>query len=305
MKIHQVIIIGSGPAGHTSAIYAARAGMNPIIMEGHEPGGQLTTTTEVDNFPGFTNGIQGPQLMIDMKKQAERFDAKYITTTVTGVDLSKSPFTITCENSDEYLANTIIISTGASAKYLGLDNEKELIGKGISACATCDGFFYKEKTVLVVGGGDTAMEEATFLTKFAKEVYIIHRRDQLRASKAMQDRAKGNTKIKFLLNSELTEILFNENGVTGAVIKNNKENSTKSINADGIFMGIGHTPNTSFLNGQIKLDNNGFIITDNTTTNIPGVFACGDVQDSIFRQAITAAGSGCMAAIKAEHFISE
>jgi thioredoxin reductase (NADPH) len=305
MQIHQVIIIGSGPAGHTSAIYTARAGMKPIIMEGHEPGGQLTTTTEVDNFPGFPNGIQGPELMIDMKKQAERFDAKYVTTTVTDVDLSKSPFKVTCENNDEYLANTVIISTGASAKYLGLDNEKELIGKGVSACATCDGFFYKEKTVLVVGGGDTAMEEATFLTKFAKEVYVIHRRDQLRASKAMQDRATDNPKIKFLLNSEVTEILFNDSGVTGAVIKNNKENSSNSINADGIFMGIGHTPNTSFLNGQIKLDNNGFIVTDNTTTNIPGVFACGDVQDSIFRQAITAAGSGCMAAIKAEHFISE
>ncbi|MBT6326058.1 MAG: thioredoxin-disulfide reductase [Bdellovibrionales bacterium] len=303
--MHQVIIIGSGPAGHTSAIYTARAGMKPIIMEGHEPGGQLTTTTEVDNFPGFPNGIQGPELMIDMKKQAERFDAKYVTTTVTDVDLSKSPFKVTCENNDEYLANTVIISTGASAKYLGLDNEKELIGKGVSACATCDGFFYKEKTVLVVGGGDTAMEEATFLTKFAKEVYVIHRRDQLRASKAMQDRATDNPKIKFLLNSEVTEILFNDSGVTGAVIKNNKENSSNSINADGIFMGIGHTPNTSFLNGQIKLDNNGFIVTDNTTTNIPGVFACGDVQDSIFRQAITAAGSGCMAAIKAEHFISE
>ncbi len=305
MQIHQVIIIGSGPAGHTSALYTARAGMNPIIIEGHEPGGQLTTTTEVDNFPGFPNGIQGPQLMINMKKQAERFDAKYITTTVTDIDLRKPPFEIICENNDKYLANTVIISTGASAKYLGLDNEKELIGRGVSACATCDGFFYKEKTVLVVGGGDTAMEEATFLTKFAKEVYIIHRREQLRASKAMQDRATNNPKIKFLFNSEVEEILFNQNGVTGAVIKNNKENSTSPISAEGIFMGIGHTPNTEFLNGQVKLDNNGFITTSDTTTNIPGVFACGDVQDPIFRQAITAAGSGCMAAIKAEHFISE
>lgn len=306
MMEREVIIIGSGPAGHTAAIYAARADLKPIILEGHEPGGQLTTTTDVENFPGFPEGVMGPELMANMKAQASRFGAEYITTLVTKVDLSKRPFKVWCENGDEYLAQTLIISTGASAKYLGLPNEKALIGRGVSACATCDGFFYRDKNVYVVGGGDTAMEEATFLTKFAKKVTIVHRRDTLRASKPMQQRAFDNKKIDFLWDSEVSEIIANEAGVNSLKITNLKTNEVKIVEADGLFMGIGHKPNTDFLDGQITLDDHGFIITNgHPDTNVPGVFACGDVQDSYYRQAISAAGSGCMAAIRAEKFLEE
>jgi len=307
METRKVVIIGSGPAGHTAALYTARANLSPLILEGHEPGGQLTTTTDVENFPGFPDGITGPELMDRMKKQAQRFEAEYRQETVTNIDTSKRPFKLTCESGLELSAETVIISTGASAKYLGLPNEMSLIGKGVSACATCDGFFYRDKIVHVVGGGDTAMEEANFLTKFASKVYIIHRRDTLRASKPMQQRAFDNPKIEFVWDSGVEEILFDESGVTGIKVKNLKTNEITERKTDGFFLGIGHTPNTSFLNGQIELDDHHFIKTKNggPETNVPGIFACGDVQDSYYRQAISAAGSGCMAAIRAERFLSE
>lgn len=303
----EIVIIGSGPAGHTAALYSARANLKPLILEGHEPGGQLTTTTDVENFPGFPKGVQGPELMKMMKDQALRFEAEYRSIHVTKVDFSSRPFLITTEKGDEIKANSVVIATGASAKYLGLPMEKELIGRGVSACATCDGFFYKDKNVYVVGGGDTAMEEATFLTKFASKVTIIHRRDTLRASKPMQQRAFDNPKIDFLWDSEVSELLHDQGGLTGIKVKNRKTGEEQDLTADGLFMGIGHTPNTSFLGGQIDVDDHGFIQTKggHPDTNIPGVFACGDVQDSYYRQAISAAGSGCMAAIRAERFLEE
>lgn len=308
METRKVIIIGSGPAGYTAALYSSRANLQPLVIEGHEPGGQLTTTTDVENFPGFPEGVMGPELMANMKKQSQRFGTEFLTTHVTDVDMSKRPFKVSCENGDEYLAETIIISTGASAKYLGLDNEKELIGKGVSACATCDGFFYRDKVVHVVGGGDTAMEEASFLTKFASKVYVIHRRDTLRASKPMQERCFNNPKIEFVWDSEVKEIVFDETGVTGIQVFNSKTNETNLRETDGLFMGIGHSPNTGFLKGQINTDESGYIIPTNAPhpdTNVAGVFACGDVQDSYYRQAISAAGSGCMAAIRAERFLED
>lgn len=303
----KMVIIGSGPAGYTAALYASRANLEPLVIEGHEPGGQLTTTTDVENFPGFPDGVMGPDLMAQMKKQAARFGTEYLSTMVTSVDLSKRPFRVTCENGNEYNAETIVISTGASAKYLGLPNEKELIGKGVSACATCDGFFYRDKVVHVVGGGDTAMEEAMFLTKFAKQVTVIHRRNSFRASKPMQQRVFDNPKIDILWDNEVTEIIADAGGVTSIKVKNTKTGEEATRETDGLFMGIGHTPNTGFLNGQITLDNHGFIITNggHPDTNIPGVFACGDVQDSYYRQAISAAGTGCMAAIRAERFLED
>jgi thioredoxin reductase (NADPH) len=306
MENRKIVIVGSGPAGYTAALYASRANLNPLVIEGHEPGGQLTTTTDVDNFPGFPEGIMGPELMANMKKQTQRFGTEYMQTHVTNVDLSNRPFKVTCENGTELTADALIISTGASAKYLGLPNEKELIGKGVSACATCDGFFYGGKVVHVVGGGDTAMEEATFLTKFASKVIVVHRRDTLRASKPMQERAMNNEKIEFVWDSSVKEILHNETGVTGIKVENLKTGEVTERQTDGLFMGIGHKPNTDFLGGQIKLDDHGFIITgEHPDTNIPGVFACGDVQDSYYRQAISAAGSGCQAAIRAERFLEE
>ncbi|MDC1174815.1 thioredoxin-disulfide reductase [Bacteriovoracaceae bacterium] len=308
MKTRNVIIIGSGPAGYTAALYASRANLEPLVIEGHEPGGQLTTTTDVENFPGFPEGVMGPDLMTNMKKQAQRFGTEFLTTHVKDVDLSKRPFSLKCENGDEFLADTLIISTGASAKYLGLENEKELIGKGVSACATCDGFFYRDKVVHVVGGGDTAMEEASFLTKFASKVYVVHRRDTLRASKPMQERCLKNPKIEFVWNSEVKEIVHDETGVTGIKVFNSETNDTNLRETDGLFMGIGHSPNTGFLKGQIDTDKAGYIIPTNAPhpdTNVPGVFACGDVQDSYYRQAISAAGSGCMAAIRAERFLED
>ena len=301
----KVMIIGSGPAGYTAALYASRANMEPLMIEGREPGGQLTTTTDVENFPGFPEGVLGPHLIELMKKQAERFGTRYLAGEVVKVDLSRRPFGVFCGSGDNFLAQSLIISTGASAKYLGLPHEKELIGRGVSACATCDGFFYKDKIVHVVGGGDTAMEEANFLTKFARMVYIIHRRDTLRASKPMQKRSFDNPKIEFIWNSVVSEILFDETGVTGLRVRDTITGQESERQTDGLFMGIGHHPNTSFLNGQVELDGQGFIVTrgKHPDTSVPGVFACGDVQDSYYRQAISAAGSGCEAAIRAERFL--
>lgn len=302
--IHKVIIVGTGPAGLTAAIYTARADLNPILIEGSQPGGQLTTTTEVENFPGFPKGINGPELISNMKEQAARFGTKFLASTVTESKLDKSPFEITLESGEKLLTETLIISTGATARYLGLPNEKELIGKGVSACATCDGFFYRNKDVHVVGGGDTAIEEALFLTKFASKVFVVHRRDQLRASKSMQEKAFQNDKIEFVWDSVVSEIIADDMGVTGLVVENVKTKKKTERKTDGVFMAIGHIPNTSFLKGQLELNEEGFIKThDGSKTNIRGVFACGDVQDPHYRQAITAAGSGCMAALDAERFL--
>lgn len=305
METKQVIIVGSGPAGYTAALYASRAGLNPLVIEGHEPGGQLTTTTDVDNFPGFPEGVMGPELMDRMRKQTARFGTQYLSAKVTDLDLSKRPFHVKCDNGQEFLAETVIISTGASAKYLGLPNEMGLIGKGVSACATCDGFFYRNKVVHVVGGGDTALEEANFLTRFAEKVYLLHRRDSFRASKPMQDRTFNNPKIEVVWNTEVKEILFDEGGVTGLKVLNNASNETYDRKTDGFFLGIGHEPNTKFLKGQLALDEHGYIKTQGThpDTSVAGVFACGDVQDPYYRQAISAAGSGCQAAIRAERFL--
>lgn len=304
MERRKVIIIGTGPAGLTAAIYAARADLKPLVMEGHEPGGQLTLTTEVENFPGFEHGVMGPELMGTMKKQAARFNAEFKSVMCSAVDFSKRPFKVTDSSGTTYEADTVIISTGASAKWLDLPGEKELTGRGVSTCATCDGFFYRDKIVHIVGGGDTAMEDATFITKFAKKVYVVHRKDTLRASKPMQERAFNNPKIEFIWDSAVVEIQSNASGVSGIVVENLKTGAKQVRETDGLFYAIGHQPNTAFLGGQITLDSHGFIKTQNgPETNIPGVFACGDVQDSYYRQAITAAGSGCQAAIKAERFL--
>lgn len=303
----KVIIIGSGPAGLTAAVYAARANLEPLVFEGSQPGGQLTITTDVENFPGFPDGIMGPQLMDHMRNQAIRFGAKCEYKTVTKTDLSVTPFEIWV-NDGKYTADTIIISTGASARLLGLDSEKELMGYGVSACATCDGFFFKEKEVLVVGGGDSAAEEAIFLTKFASKVTIVHRRDEFRASKIMADRVKANDKIQILWNSTIQDIYGSkESGVTGVNIKDTVSGELRDFDCDGIFMAIGHIPNTDIFKGQIDLDDKGYITTapDTTNTNVSGVFACGDVQDQVYRQAITAAGTGCMSAMDAERWLEE
>ncbi len=300
-----VIIIGSGPAGYTAAIYTARANLNPILIEGLQPGGQLTTTTEVDNFPGFSSGIQGPELMDEMKKQALRFGTEILSAEVTKADFSKSPFSVTVNEKDLYQTKTVIIATGASAKFLNLESEKRLMGYGVSACATCDGFFFKEKEVVVVGGGDTAIEEANFLTKFASKVTVIHRRAQLRASKILQENAFKNDKINFCWDSVVEDILDPDQGkVTGIKLKNVKTDEVTEKNCDGVFLAIGHTPNTSIFKGQLKMDKMGYIISkDGAKTSIPGIFACGDVKDHVYRQAVTAAGSGCAAAIEAELFL--
>ncbi|MAX65949.1 MAG: thioredoxin-disulfide reductase [Bacteriovoracaceae bacterium] len=307
MSTRDVIIIGSGPAGYTAALYASRADLKPLVILGHEPGGQLTTTTDVENFPGFPEGILGPDLMNNMKAQAQRFGTEYLTTQVTQIDLSKRPFKVTCENGDEFLTQSVIISTGASAKYLGLPNEKQLIGKGVSACATCDGFFFRNQVVHIVGGGDTAMEEAMFLSKFASKVTIVHRRDSFRASKPMQQRVFDNPKIDILWDHTVEEIIADDTGVTAIKVKNVNTGDMAQRETNGLFMGIGHSPNTKFLAGQLDLDGHGFILTKDghPDTNIPGVYACGDVQDPYYRQAISAAGSGCMAAIRAERYLEE
>jgi thioredoxin reductase (NADPH) len=303
----QVIVIGSGPAGLTAAVYAARANLEPLVFEGSQPGGQLTITTDVENFPGFPDGIMGPELMDHMRKQAVRFGAKCEYKTVTKTDFSESPFKVWVKD-QKYTADTIIISTGASARLLGLDSEKELMGYGVSACATCDGFFFKEKEVIVVGGGDSAAEEAIFLTKFASKVTIVHRRDELRASKIMRERVLNNDSIEIMWNSAVEDIHgTKETGVTGIKVKDTLSGEIRDVNCDGIFMAIGHVPNTGIFKGQIDLDEKGYISTqpDTTNTNVSGVFACGDVQDQVYRQAITAAGTGCMSAIDAERWLED
>jgi thioredoxin reductase (NADPH) len=306
MSIEQVIILGSGPAGLTAAIYAARANLSPLLIEGTQAGGQLMITTDVENYPGFPGGILGPQLIQEFRKQAERFGTRFVTGDVTTVELQRAPLRLIVDEETAYESRALIISTGASAKLLKLESESKLMGHGVSACATCDGFFFKGKEVMVVGGGDTAVEEATFLTKFASKVTIIHRRDKLRASKIMQDRATKNPKIGFIWDSAVTEVLGVEAGcVSGVRVKNLKTGHTSDLACGGLFIAIGHEPNTKLFIGQLETDEHGYLKTrpGSTATNLPGVFASGDVQDHVYRQAITAAGSGCMAAIDAERYL--
>lgn len=301
--MHNVVIIGSGPAGLTAAIYAARANLSPLLVEGWQSGGQLTTTTEVENYPGFAKGIMGPELMKETRAQAERFGTEFLTGDVTAVNLAQRPFTLTIDGEQTIQTQTVIIATGASAIPIGLKNESRLTGHGVSTCATCDGFFFKGKELIVVGGGDSALEEANFLTKFATKVSVVHRRDKLRASKIMQDRALHNEKISFIWNTVVEDILGSE-VVTGARLKNVVTGKIADVPCAGVFVAIGHRPNTTLFAGQIDMDENGYIRTQGgTATNVPGVFAAGDVQDSTYRQAVTAAGSGCMAAIDAERFL--
>ncbi len=302
-EIHNVIIIGAGPAGLTAALYTSRADLKPFMIEGYKSGGQLMLTTEVENFPGFPEGIMGPDLIENMRKQAEKFGTQILTEDVTKVDFSKRPFTISTEDK-EFKAKTVIISTGANARWLGLESEKRLMGKGVTACATCDGAFFKGKEVVVIGGGDSAMEEALFLTKFCPKVTVIHRRDELRASKIMQKKAKDHEKIEFIFNNEVQEVL-GEDKVTGVRIKDVKTGKVKDFACEGMFLAIGHKPNTALFKDVLELDKKGYLITKpkSTATAIEGVFACGDVQDYTYRQAITAAGTGCMAAIEVERFL--
>ena len=304
--IQKVIIIGSGPAGLSAAIYAARANLHPVVFEGLQPGGQLTITTDVENYPGFPDGILGPEMMDLFRRQAQRFDAKTFFKTVDKVECSARPFKVYVEK-EIYLSETLIISTGATAKLLGLKSEAKLMGHGVSACATCDGFFFKDKKVMVVGGGDTALEEAIFLTKFASNVTIVHRRDELRGSKIMQERALNNPIVNIIWNSVVVDMIGDpkNGGLTGVILKDILTGGTNQIDIDGLFIAIGHQPNSDLFRGQIDLDSQGYIITqpDNTCTSIPGIFASGDIQDAVYRQAVTAAGSGCMAALDAEHFL--
>lgn len=308
--MYNVAIIGSGPAGYTAAIYTARANLSPVLIEGTLPGGQLMITTDIENFPGFPEGVPGPELMDLFKKQAERFGTQFVSGAITKVDFSQRPFKLWVDDSQLIEAKTVIIATGASAQWLNIPSEKEYMGCGVSACATCDGFFFRNKDVAVVGGGDTALEEANFLTRFCNKVTLIHRRDKLRGSKIMQDRILSNPKIQVAWNSVVDEILGKEeNGrkyVTGLRLKNTVTGELSEISLDGVFMAIGHLPNTDFLKGQLELDEKGYIVLKNNTyTSVPGVFACGDVQDLRYRQAITAAGSGCQAALDTERWLEE
>ncbi len=300
------MIIGSGPAGYTAAIYAARADLKPAVYQGMQPGGQLTITTEVDNFPGYPNGVTGPEMMEDIKKQAERFGTETRWGLVTKVDFSVRPFKVTVDQTKEILAETVIIATGASARWLGLESEKKFNGYGVSACATCDGFFFRGMDVAVVGGGDTACEEASYLAKLCRKVYLIHRRNELRASKAMQNRVFKTPNIEMVWDTIPLEVVGDKT-VNGVMVKNLKTGEERKIDIEGFFVAIGHTPNSELFKGQIDLDENGYIktIPGSTRTNIPGVFAAGDIQDHVYRQAVTAAGSGCMAAIEAERFLSD
>lgn len=304
----RMAIIGSGPAGLTAAIYAARANLEPLVFEGSQPGGQLTITTDIENFPGFPDGIMGPELMENCRTQAQRFGAKLVSDEVKSVDLSSRPYKITYGSGETVISDVVIIATGASARWLNLKSEQKLRGHGVSACATCDGFFFMGKRVAVVGGGDTAMEDATHLTRFASEVLVIHRRDALRASKAMETRARRNEKIKFVWDSVVEECLGEpDTGLQGIMIRNVKTDVVSRLDVDGLFVAIGHNPNTSFLDGQLPLDESGFIQCErgDVMSCIPGVFVAGDVRDSRYRQAVTAAGMGCMAALEAQEFLEE
>jgi len=302
----KVIIIGSGPAGLTAALYTARAKLNPLVLEGTQPGGQMTITTDVENYPGFPDGILGPELMDKMRQQASRFSADCRYETVSEVSFSERPFKIKTEK-DDYTAESVIVSTGASALFLGVPGEDKYMGRGVSACATCDGFFFSNQEIVVVGGGDTAMEEATYLTKFAKKVHVVHRRDELRASKTMEDRAKKNEKIDFIWDTVIDEIVGDENAVNGVKLRNVKTGEKTDFPVEGVFMAIGHTPNSSIFKEKLEMDDIGYLNVKNgsTRTNVEGVFVAGDVADHVYRQAITAAGTGCMAAIDAERWLEE
>jgi len=303
--MHNVVIIGSGCAGLTAAIYAARANLKPLVLDGHEPGGQLSLTTHVENYPGFPDGIMGPELIENMRKQAQRFGAEFKAGAVTEVDLTNRPFKITA-GKETYQSLSVIVAAGASARLLGLPGEKELIGRGLSTCATCDGYFFRGKPIAVVGGGDTAMEEANFLSRYASRVYLIHRREEFRASKIMIDRARANEKVEFVVPYVVDELLSPEKVVTGVRLKHAKTGEKREIELHGVFVAIGHDPNSTAFRGKLETDKNGYIIPRHgSLTNVPGVFVAGDVQDHRYRQAVTAAGSGCMAALDAEKFLEE